>query len=189
VPGLIRRECSERIVHLVLRGQWHKRPDSEILGKIVDLAQRWEGDDPMADAPADVISQALGFVAEAKWRFATSMADNPHWYIVRPQITDERVHALVELLKHHSRIKRWHGQIYRAVSLDQWDYWDIWPVINRKPTRFAGWDGEPRPPRNWLPDEAKRDHRGDEPMPEPTQSELPWDDRYQWNADDVERAP
>ena len=73
--------------------------------------------------------------------------------------------ALVELLKHHSRIKRWHGRTYRAVTLGEWSYWDIWPVINRKPTRYAGWNGEPTPPRDWLPEHLKRNLLGSELMP------------------------
>jgi hypothetical protein len=35
----------------------------------------------------------------------------------------------------------WHGHVYRRVGLDGFDYWFLWPVINRKPSDRAGWDG------------------------------------------------
>ena len=72
------------------------------------------------------------------------MAENPHWYIVFPfdPATAERpgFYALRDLVVRHGWDRRWHGTKYRTFVLDGFDYWHIWPVVNRKPTETAGWD-------------------------------------------------
>ena len=101
----------------------------------------------------------------ATWTYAKTMPANPHWYVVRTRIDDERTDALIALLDGFSTRRRWHSHPYRSVDLDGWSVWDIWPVINRKPIRYAGWDGGPTPPSGWLPDAMRRDLAGDEYVP------------------------
>lgn len=158
----VRRRCAEQLTDLILRGQWHKQPAHEVLAGVVKLIREWEGTEPITLANPITLVQAKNFARETTWRFATSMADNPHWYIVVPDVRDERLSALQRLLVHHSKVRRWHKLTYRTVTLDGWDIWDIWPVINAKPTRYAGWDGDPKPPEHWLPKGWARDLQGDE---------------------------
>jgi hypothetical protein len=93
------------------------------------------------------------------------MAGNPHWYVVVAKAHDHRVDALLALLWRYSVPRRWFGGIYYPVRLDGWDYWLMEPgIVNRKPSAFAGWDGDPRPPKGWLPEHLQRDMRGDEEL-------------------------
>jgi hypothetical protein len=118
--------------------------------------------DDESGAAQRVIALARGYVTDATWIYARTMPDNPHWYTVITRATDHRIDALLTLLLRYAHVRRWHGQPFRTISLDGWDYWDIDPVVNRKPTEFAGWDGDPPPPDGWLPDAYRRDMSGDE---------------------------
>jgi hypothetical protein len=120
--------------------------------------------------PEHLVATAREYIVHATWVYARTMADNPHWYTVVTRATDHRIDALLTLLLQHSHVRRWHGQPYRTITLDGWDYWDIEPVINRKPSEFAGWDGDPPPPDGWLPDTYRRDMRGDEQIERPPPS-------------------
>jgi hypothetical protein len=154
--------AAAEVAAIITEGRDRRRAATEILDELWDAAGRWAADDPLASAPADIVDEARAFMADATWTYARTMPDNPHWYVVRTKLDDPKVDALDELLRNHSRLRRWHGHPYRAVDLDGWSVWDIWPVINRKPTRFARWDGEPSPPQDWLPDHQRRDLGGRE---------------------------
>ena len=88
------------------------------------------------------------------------MADNPHWYVVVTNEDDNRIESLLTLLNRYSVVRRWKRQPYRMVSIDGWDFWDIPPVINTKPSAMGGWDGAPPPPEGWLLAEWHRNLRG-----------------------------
>ena len=95
-----------------------------------------------ADLPSDLVANARAFIDRSDWRFAKTMPENPHWYVVRPAEPDVGHDALLALLERYGTVRHWHGHPYRSISLDGWDYWFIHPVINRKPTGRAGWDDE-----------------------------------------------
>ena len=155
------------IADIVTTGHARQRDANDILEEIWDRASAWVPDDPLDGAPDHLVADATAFMRDATWTYAKTMPDNPHWYIVETKLDDPRLDALKELLRHHSHLRRWHGHAYRALDLDGWSIWDLWPVINRKPIEVAGWDGDPTPPSNWLADEFRRDLEGDEIVVDP----------------------
>jgi len=83
------------------------------------------------------------------WQFATTMADNPHWYEVRGRAWDHSTtmgqgyEALWELVRWHYVLRWWHLRGFRSIDLDGWAYWvgeESRSIINRKPVEAAGWD-------------------------------------------------
>jgi hypothetical protein len=94
--------------------------------------------------PTDFTDEdARAFVAEREWRFATTYVARglPHEYAVRPFKAPEGPErtAGFEAFK---RFERWIRRTsdsrtrlnYKGRSLDGWQYWATWPVINR-----VGW--------------------------------------------------
>ena len=97
------------------------------------------------------VTQARAYIASKEWKFAKTMADNPHFHVVFPfpspgldegerQREMAGWNALRELIATWGWNRRWHGSTYRTFSLDGHDYWTIHPVINRKPSAEAGWE-------------------------------------------------
>ena len=89
------------------------------------------------------------FIANARWRFAKTMPDNPHWYAVERD--EERagrgdaLRAFVAFLKDTGTDAKYGGHRYRYVEVDGFTYWLTWAkgaryIVNRKPTSEAGWD-------------------------------------------------
>jgi hypothetical protein len=184
MPGVRMKERTEKelanqLAALIIKGRDRKEEPVAILREVLDLVAIWQGADPLEDASEVTVIEAKGFVNDATWTFAKTMASNPHWYVVQPRVKDPRLRALMELLDNHNRIRRWFGRAYRVVTLQGFDYWDIYPVVNRKPTAFAGWDGDPKPPKGWLPAEYHRDIRGDEVIEY---------GRFEWHEGDVVRG-
>lgn len=105
------------------------------------------------DAPEWMVESAREYIARARWTFASTMADNPHWYAVRRRaqvggfgILHERLYLLI---RDYHYLRRWQGWDYRSIDLDGYSYWIMQngTVINRKPADHAGWDfatGRPR---------------------------------------------
>lgn len=109
------------------------------------------------------------FIEAHEWRFAKTMPQNPHWYVVREKVADdEAFDAMVRFIRQEGEVRRWGGKLYQYwFSDDGFYYWTMgWPVdetliINRaehgacqaKPVKdgsvyVAGWsskDGK-RPP-------------------------------------------
>jgi hypothetical protein len=101
--------------------------------------------------PPLLVQHAREYVAAATWTFASTMADNPHWYVVRQRAwaTSRDLglghEALFDLIRQHYYPRRWHGRSYRSIDLDGFSYWIIQDgtVVNRKPVEQAGWDEPP----------------------------------------------
>jgi hypothetical protein len=97
-------------------------------------------------APDWMVESAREYISRSKWTFASTMADNPHWYVVRSRAQAAGMGPLHErlylLIKHHHYLRRWQGRSYRAVDLDGFSYWIMvnGTVINRKPVKDAGWE-------------------------------------------------
>ena len=119
--------------------------------------------------PEELLDAARGFIRDATWTYATTMRPNHHWYVVVPKCQGRPgLMALCALVDHYGSKRTWHGYgPYVTLTIDEWSYWPIWPVMNRKPALYAGWDGDPIPPSrgSWLPTGWDRDMRGDEVLP------------------------
>lgn len=107
--------------------------------------------------PPELVAGARAHVAASSWTFASTMPRNPHYYVVFPFARDDGpddeaerdrkragFRALRDLIVVHGWDRTWHGHVYRTVGFDGFDYWFIWPVINRKPSDRAGWDADPK---------------------------------------------
>ncbi len=112
-----------------------------------DLKHRpeWAGGDC---PPTSMIEAARAHIARSEWIFAKTMSENPHWYTVLFHVhgpdRDDYI-ALRTLITKYGWDRRWHGRRWRTFSLDGYDYWQIHPVINRKPTPEAGWEDDDDP--------------------------------------------
>jgi hypothetical protein len=85
-----------------------------------------------------------GFIDSVTWRFARTMPENPHWYVVERDVGGPE-------FEHSSRssaqatLVTIGGWPYRTVTVDGFDYWLTWAgdaghFINRKPSAEADWD-------------------------------------------------
>jgi hypothetical protein len=90
-------------------------------------------------APADFDPRQ--FVAAAPWRFAKTMADIPHEYVVEDKVPDrDGFAAFVTHIAAHGYRARWrHLPPNRYLELDGWRYWvmpgrgdDSILIINRE---------------------------------------------------------
>ena len=74
------------------------------------------------------------------------MPDNPHHYVVEGDSGGPAFDDFVALIQAGS-VRRYRGHDYRAVTVDDFDYWlmrsnDAGWIINRKPSAEADWDEE-----------------------------------------------
>jgi len=121
-----------------LHGHRNGCPPPALVQRARDYIAQVEASPPRSGVPRD----------DGGWSFATTMADNPHWYVVRQRAwaTSEELgqghEALWELVRWFYYLRWWHGRGYRSIDLDGFSYWIIndGTVINRKPVDQAGWD-------------------------------------------------
>jgi hypothetical protein len=93
--------------------------------------------------------QIEAFLASAGWRFASSMADNPHWYVLERDYGGPVFDALVERIE-QGEVGCFRGRAYRYATLGDFVYW-VMPslggtagrVVNRKRVEQAEWDQGP----------------------------------------------
>lgn len=73
------------------------------------------------------------------WIFASTMADNPHWYTLRDSWTKDEFSRAVEIIRRYGTRVRYDFAYYTQLPVDGFFYWTMgWPVsetilINRKP--------------------------------------------------------
>jgi hypothetical protein len=81
------------------------------------------------------------FIARAPWRFAKTMADQPHEYTVRGETADEDFDWFVSYIREHSYRARYGGRFYTYLEVDRWRYWtmgapvETTTIINRAELR------------------------------------------------------
>ena len=83
----------------------------------------------------------------AAWRFAATMADNPHWYVLERDWGEPAFDALCERIGRSGELGRFRGHAYRYLTLGDFFYW-VMPsignragrIINRKRIDQADWD-------------------------------------------------
>lgn len=95
-----------------------------------DEDHRWS---PTRHGSADEADLATR-LKNARWKFASTMADNPHWYIVRKwdlELYDEMERRIRE--DGYDEVWKPNGRTYRYLEVGCWRYWIVEPVLNRKP--------------------------------------------------------
>jgi hypothetical protein len=109
--------------------------------------------------PGPMVIEAKAYIARSTIIYAKTMPKTPHWYLVRGRPRNDPGHeVLFELMRDHYWSRWWGGKWWRSIDLDGWSWWLIedGTVINTKPRVRAGWGGDPKPPKGWLPDEFRR---------------------------------
>jgi hypothetical protein len=75
---------------------------------------------------------AQNFIASQEWRFAKTMPQWPHWYIIRGEGHRCRdFDRLAQLVRRHGENDRWGSQTCRYLRLGRYKYWVLDEVINR----------------------------------------------------------
>jgi hypothetical protein len=63
---------------------------------------------------------------EAKWIYAKTMPENPHYYCLRKNFAnDEDFVFLVEYIREHGIKEKWKNTKYIYLYLDGWRYWTM----------------------------------------------------------------
>ena len=96
---------------------------------------------------SDDVEQVAAFVEGARWRFASTMTDNPHWYVLERDHAGTEFDALCDRIDRSGQVGRFRGRSYRYLTLGEFFYW-VMPsignkagrVLNRKPVAQADWD-------------------------------------------------
>lgn len=123
----------------ILHGDRNGCPAPEVIASARGFVRACEADRTMSRDRRDV----------GGFRFAVTMADNPHWYALRSMAWEhgmgEGYDALYVLCRYHYYLRWWWGRGYRSIDLDGYSYWLIISdyLINRKPADRAGWEAPP----------------------------------------------
>ena len=90
-------------------------------------------------------SELRAWIKAAPFRFAVTMPENPHHYIVQRESGGPEFEAFVRAVKELGSRRRYGGHRYWTIAVDDMTYWLTFGggagyIINRKPTAEAGWD-------------------------------------------------
>lgn len=85
--------------------------------------------------PAEALAFARQFISEQDWYFAQSYAlTHPHEWAARPKGKDlgwVPFKVMDQVIRQQSNARSLFN--YKALAIDGWMYWSVWPVINRAP--------------------------------------------------------
>ena len=89
--------------------------------------------------PSNEIPDELkDFINSSKWTFASTMADIPHWYIVKKFYNKIMFEKLVVFIRNHGVVRRWFNRVGMYLDYDGHSYWTMGnpisetTIINRK---------------------------------------------------------
>ena len=84
---------------------------------------------PVADEDYD----PRPFIESEEWTFAKSMPDEPHFYVVSQRATDRRGwRDFAGWIRRNGEWAEYREQRYRYATVDEWSYWVVGRVINRR---------------------------------------------------------
>lgn len=108
------------------------------------------------------------FIKNSQWTFASTMADIPHWYIVRKTNNYELFVKLVKYIRLNGVCRRWFNRVGMYLDYEGHSYWTMGnpiaetTIINRKVINSADKNSE-------LPLEYCQRERDDLPKEEDVQ--------------------
>ena len=82
--------------------------------------------DQPTDPPDDVLARSRAFIARVRWKFATTMPEHPHEYIVRatvPQALRDAYDRLWHDIQEHGYRGRFGREVKPYMNCDGWRYW------------------------------------------------------------------
>ncbi len=66
------------------------------------------------------------FIATSKWKFAVTMPETPHEYILRRETHDKAAfEKFVMHIRHHGYQQTFRGVSYTYLDVDGWQYWTM----------------------------------------------------------------
>lgn len=88
---------------------------------------------------------ARQWVADQEWRFAVTVPDHPHFYVVpaRTGQPDEGFRAMARWVRRHGYDADYEGRRYRYADLDGWTYWvsrTTITMVNRRHREPGPWE-------------------------------------------------
>ena len=69
------------------------------------------------------------FTAAARWIFARTMPDSPHWYTLRKESPAPAFEAFVMFIREHGYISEYGGRSYIKLDIDGWSYWTMGAAV------------------------------------------------------------
>jgi hypothetical protein len=73
------------------------------------------------------------YIEAQLWVFASTMPEQPHFYVVLQRSTDRAEHMVfLRWIRRTGERKTFAGQAYRYATVDGWRYWSVGTVINRR---------------------------------------------------------
>jgi hypothetical protein len=91
------------------------------------------------DGPVSLTFNDVGrLIADARWRFAKSMPDNPHEYTLKEDWEPHLFEEVVKFIRKYGYLARWWGKPYTQLDVNEEFYWTMGDtlentiLINRK---------------------------------------------------------
>jgi len=79
----------------------------------------------MDDKRQEGETKVRDFLSGCIWRFAKSMPEIPHWYIVRANVNDSLFVESAIFIRKHGYKKRFGSRTYLYYDLDGYSYWTM----------------------------------------------------------------
>jgi len=91
-------------------------------------------------APIEELQDVIGILESKDWIFAKTMADNPHWYSLRWQWSDDAdFRRVLAAIRAHGETELFRGSKYKVLIVNGWKYWAM-PGMRPPPQPFKRWD-------------------------------------------------
>jgi hypothetical protein len=71
------------------------------------------------------LDEARAFIANARWIFARTMPENPHWYTLRKENANEGFESFVVFIRQNGYRSAFKGHWYVKFDIDGWTYWTM----------------------------------------------------------------
>jgi hypothetical protein len=78
------------------------------------------------------------FIAGVEWRYAATMPDKPHEYVLESTAGGADFLAFYELIHSEGHVELFEGHPYRYLTVDEYVYWTMWSphgsgrILNRR---------------------------------------------------------
>jgi hypothetical protein len=71
------------------------------------------------------LEDVKAFIAANQWKFASTMAFLPHWYVVRGNCGDAEFVAFAQYIREHGEERRFGKRMFTYLDLDGFSYWTM----------------------------------------------------------------
>jgi hypothetical protein len=76
------------------------------------------------------LEQLRAFIAQARWIFARTMPEHPHWYTLRKENPQVGFEAFVLHIRKNGYEDVFQGRAYTKLDIDDWTYWTMGAPLN-----------------------------------------------------------